>query len=119
MVALVVINGDSHAAMVAICCCREDYYDSSFYFHAGIFQLPVSGVTHMCAGAGQADTPHPPCPPDPGNSTPPPTSKWSGYRLHEKDPLWFEDGVQLLVRNGDVSRTDFLVPGRKWCRVEV
>ena len=28
----------------------EDYYDSSFYFHAGIFQLPVSGVTHMCAG---------------------------------------------------------------------
>ena len=26
-----------------------------------------------------------------------------GYRLHEKDPLWFEDGAQLLVRNGDVG----------------
>ena len=73
----------------------EDYYDSSFYFHAGIFQLPVSGVTHMCAG-GKAAPPHPACP----NST---QSQWSAYRFHEKDPLWFEDGVQLLVRNGDFT----------------
>ena len=24
----------------------EDYYDSSFYFHAGIFQLPVQSTSH-------------------------------------------------------------------------
>ena len=79
----------------------EDYYDSSFYFHAGIFQLPVSGVTHMCAGGGHASPPHPACP---ANGTAvPATSQWSGYRFHEKDPLWFEDGVQLIVRNGDVG----------------
>ena len=68
-----------------------------------MIDFQVSGVTHMCMGAGRAGTPHPVCPPEPGNTTPPATSKWSGYRLHEKDPLWFEDGVQLLVRNGDVG----------------
>eukprot|EP01051_Picozoa_sp_SAG22_P027475 SAG22_NODE_9211_length_603_cov_0.656746_1_plen_105_part_00 len=36
-----------------------------------------------------------------GNATP---SQWSGYRLHWKDPLWFEDGVQMLVRNGGAVR---------------
>lgn len=40
----------------------EDYYDSSFYFHAGLFQLPVSGITHMCHGAGASSPPHPACP---------------------------------------------------------
>jgi len=80
----------------------EDYYDSSFYFHAGIFQLPVSGVTHMCAGGGRADPPHPACP----NRSP--HSEWSAYRIHDKDPLWFSGGVQLLARNGDVaSRTPY------------
>ena len=79
----------------------EDYYDSSFYFHAGIFQLPVSGVTHMCAGGGHASPPHPACPAN--GTVVPATSQWSGYRFHEKDPLWFEDGVQLIVRNGDVG----------------
>ena len=37
--------------------------DSSFYFHAGIFQNPVSGITHMCSyPPNSADEPaHPPC----------------------------------------------------------
>ena len=57
----------------------------------------------MCAGGGTANPPHPACPPGEGSSQAPPESQWSGYRVHEKDPLWFEDGVQLLVRNGDVG----------------
>eukprot|EP01046_Picozoa_sp_COSAG06_P043491 COSAG06_NODE_5703_length_3313_cov_2.301805_2_plen_178_part_00 len=84
--------------------------------------ISVSGVTHMCSGNGQPDPPHPACPPTPNNTaattttdatssstststswTYPSTSRWSGYRFHEKDPLWFEGGVQLLVRNGDVG----------------
>eukprot|EP00038_Savillea_parva_P021744 m.35942 g.35942 ORF g.35942 m.35942 type:complete len:537 (+) comp5344_c0_seq1:199-1809(+) len=77
----------------------EDYYDSSFYFHAGMFQLPVSGVTHMCAGGGRAQAPHAAC-----AGTPTPTqSQWSAYRLHFRDPLWFAGGAQLLARNGDVA----------------
>ena len=65
----------------------EDYYDSSFYFHAGIFQNPVSGITHLCDYPLNAyDEPaHPPCP---GN-----TSRWSGYRLH--------------YQVGDRSQSDF------------
>lgn len=67
----------------------------------------VSGVTHMCSGNGQPDPPHPACPPTltskNGSSIYASSSRWSGYRFHEKDPLWFEDGVQLLVRNGDVG----------------
>ena len=50
--------------------------DSSFYFHAGIFQLPVSGITHMCSGNGKADPPHPACP-TPLNGTTPKSSRWS------------------------------------------
>jgi hypothetical protein len=43
-----------------------------------------SGVTHMCAGGGRSDAPHPACPPEPGQSAPPPNSRWSGYRFHEQ-----------------------------------
>eukprot|EP00040_Diaphanoeca_grandis_P025793 m.143394 g.143394 ORF g.143394 m.143394 type:complete len:516 (+) comp30316_c0_seq3:97-1644(+) len=78
----------------------EDYYDSSFYFHAGLFQLGASGVVHMCSGR-PGSFPHPLCPQ--GN-----TSKWSAYRFHHKDPLFFESGVQLVFRNGDVAdRTSY------------
>jgi hypothetical protein len=48
------------------------FLGSAFYFHAGIFQLPVSGVTHMC-GSG---LPHPKC-------TGTAQSEWSAYRFHE------------------------------------
>ena len=75
----------------------EDYYDSSFYFSAGMFQTEISGVTHMCAGdrKGNRNCCRPNCSPGP--------SQWSGYRFHHRDPLWFEGGVQFLVRNGGVA----------------
>eukprot|EP00729_Bicosta_minor_P014373 gene14373-20223_t len=75
----------------------EDYYDSSFYFHAGTFQLSASGVTHMCSGGTAHSTPHPAC--GGGKAL----SEWSAYRFHHRDPLFFSGGVQLLFRNGDVG----------------
>eukprot|EP00937_MAST-01D_sp_MAST-1D-sp2_P005861 g5861.t1 len=73
----------------------EDYYDSSFYFHSGAFQLPSSGVTHMCSPAGVY--PHPPC----ASGSPTGMSEFSAYRFHDKDPLFFENGTKLQMRNGD------------------
>jgi len=58
----------------------EDYFDSAWYFNAGQFHLPVSGFTHL-------------------NQTGPTT--WSAYRFHEMDPLQFNDGFELVWRNGD------------------
>ena len=49
----------------------EDYYDSFFYFHAGLFQLPISGVTHMCT-TREGD--HPAC------ASLRNVSEWSAYR---------------------------------------
>eukprot|EP00966_Prymnesium_polylepis_P273297 6313419-Prymnesium_polylepis.1 len=57
----------------------EDYYDSAFYFNGGTFHSPVAGSTHMAPG------------------------EWSGYRVHEMDPLVFHDGVRMRWRNGDVT----------------
>ena len=59
----------------------EDYYDSAFYFDGGPFHAPVAGSTHMAPG------------------------EWSGYRIHEMDPLVFHDGAKMRWRNGDVTDT--------------
>ena len=75
----------------------EDYYDSSFYFHAGIFQAPLSGVTKMCAASNApGGTPAPTC----DNAT---RSEFSAYRVHTEAPLWFDGGVRLVARNGDMG----------------
>ena len=58
----------------------EDYYDSAFYFDGGGFHAPVSGETHK-----------------PGDGT------FSGYRVHEQDPLLFANGARMQWRNGDVT----------------
>jgi len=71
----------------------EDYYSSSFYFHAGLFAARDTGVTHMC---GLRNTVAPKCL---GNNSG--FSQWSAYRFHDSDPLPFSGGAQLLMRNGD------------------
>ena len=81
----------------------EDYFDSSFYFHAGIFQLDAVGVTKMCAAANDDTGPHPTC----IDAT---HSRWSAYQTN---PLFFEDGVQLIARNGDVAAKGPLGPSQK------
>jgi len=59
----------------------EDYFDSAWYFNAGQFHLPVSGFTHLTQS--------------------PSSVTWSAYRFHEMDPLQFNDGFELVWRNGD------------------
>ena len=71
----------------------EDYYSSSFYFHAGKFAFHDTGVTHLCA---TNYPPHPPCA-DTSHS------QWSAYRVHDDDLLLFSGGAQLIMRNGDAS----------------
>eukprot|EP00756_Hemistasia_phaeocysticola_P028290 Hpha_TRINITY_DN16168_c2_g7::TRINITY_DN16168_c2_g7_i1::g.4723::m.4723 len=61
----------------------EDYFDSGWYFNAGTFRFPVSGNTHLVNKVGDVT--------------------WSAYRMHDQDPLYFEDGLKLLWRNGDVT----------------
>ena len=73
----------------------EDFFDSGWYFNAGNFEMPVSGNTHLVAGDNRTE--------------------WSGYRVHEMDPLRFRDGVRLTWRCGDmVSKT----PGVGKCYTE-
>ncbi|KAH3756429.1 DUF2961 domain-containing protein [Pelomyxa schiedti] len=59
----------------------EDYYDSGWYFDAGEFHMPVSGYTHYSNNDNRI--------------------QWSAYRLHEMDPLQFDDGMRFSWRNGD------------------
>jgi hypothetical protein len=61
----------------------EDHFDSGWYFDAGQFRLPTAGFTHLETPAGRV--------------------LWSGYRLHEMDPLLFNDGFQFVWRNGDTT----------------
>lgn len=73
----------------------EDYWNSAYYFAAGggnspgaNFALPTVGLTHL-------------------NSTKPYNSdgptQFSAYRIHEQDPLVFRNGVQFVMRNGEVE----------------
>lgn len=64
----------------------EDFYDSAYYFNAGQFRQENAGLTHFVA-----------------NST---TVYWAAYKFQEVDPLFFNNGVQLVWRNGDVSDTN-------------
>lgn len=48
----------------------QDYFDSGWYFNAGEFRLPVSGMTHLVNQDKNV-------------------TEWSAYRFHEMDPLRF------------------------------
>jgi len=60
----------------------EDYFDSGWYFNAGPFKFPVSGLSHQTVANN--------------NMT------WSAYRFHEMDPLTFTNGFSFVWRNGDL-----------------
>jgi hypothetical protein len=68
----------------------EDFYSSSFYFHAGLFASRESGVPHMCGDMA----PHPRCVKQTSQS------EWSAYWV-ASDALPFQGGVQFVARNGD------------------
>lgn len=70
----------------------EDYYASSCGMIAGAWTGPFSGTTTWSS---------------PGNL------RVSAYRLHTRDPLFFDDGIRLVLRNGETTDAS----GQK-CRLE-
>ena len=61
----------------------EDYYDSAFYFNAGVFRQENAGLTHLSFVNDSV--------------------LLSAYRLHDHDPIFFQDGFRFQWRVGDVS----------------
>jgi len=64
----------------------EDYPESAYYFNAGPYRGPTSGLTVFA----------------PGNSTNM-FSHISCYKLHHRDPVYFNNGFKFEWRNGDVT----------------
>ncbi|MCP4785591.1 MAG: DUF2961 domain-containing protein [Fuerstiella sp.] len=58
----------------------EDYFVSSGYFHhRKLFQSPVSGLTHIDVKK----------------------NRFSAYRFHDEDPVFFKNGLRLSLRCGE------------------
>lgn len=64
----------------------EDYFLGTYYFNAGLYHLPVAGLTHLD-------------PDEPGS-----LYRFSAYRFHEDDPVPFQRGLRLVWRNGEELR---------------
>mmetsp|Transcript_29310 Transcript_29310/g.63193 ORF Transcript_29310/g.63193 Transcript_29310/m.63193 type:complete len:210 (-) Transcript_29310:26-655(-) len=61
----------------------EDYPESAYYFNAGPYRSATSGLTVFDKG----DT----------------ESRVSFYKLHTRDPFFFDDGFLFRWRNGDIT----------------
>lgn len=57
----------------------EDYFLGTYYFNRGKYYTPVAGLTHLVRN-----------------------KQFSAYRFHERDPLFFQDGLRLTIRVGEV-----------------
>ena len=71
----------------------EDYFVSSGYFHhRKLFQTPVSGLTHLDVAR----------------------NRFTAYRFHDDDPVFFRDGLRLTLRCGEelAGRTTHAGTGR-------
>jgi len=64
----------------------EDYPESAYYFNAGPYRGPTSGLTVYERGSSTKQH-----------------SNISFYKLHHRDPIFFADGFKFEWRNGDVS----------------
>jgi len=58
----------------------EDYFLGTYDFNKGRYYTPVAGVTHLV-----------------------PDSEFSAYRFHEADPVFFNGGLRLTLRDGEES----------------
>jgi hypothetical protein len=59
----------------------EDYFLGTYYFDSGRFHADISGLTHFDQEAG----------------------RFSAYRFHDDDPLFFQDGLRLTCRCGETE----------------
>jgi len=64
----------------------EDYPESAYYFNAGPYRGPTSGLTIL--NQGNSNTFY---------------STISFYKLHHRDPIFFSNGFKFDWRNGDVT----------------
>ena len=64
----------------------EDYFLGTYDFNKGKYYTPVAGVTHLV-----------------------PDAEFSAYRFHEADPVFFNNGLRLTIRDGE--ETDGVVHG--------
>lgn len=64
----------------------EDYFLGTYDFNKGQYYTPVAGVTHLV-----------------------PDVEFSAYRFHEADPVFFNNGLRLTIRDGE--ETDGVVHG--------
>ena len=58
----------------------EDYFLGTYDFNKGKYHLPFAGVTHLV-----------------------PETEFSAYRFHEADPVFFNHGLRLTIRDGEES----------------
>ena len=58
----------------------EDYFLGTYDFNRGRYYTPIAGVTHLV-----------------------PDSEFSAYRFHETDPVFFNSGLRLTLRDGEES----------------
>jgi len=63
----------------------EDYPESAYYFNAGPYRGPTSGLTVF----------------EPNKQGG--ISRISFYKLHHKDPIFFSNGFRFEWRNGDIT----------------
>jgi hypothetical protein len=57
----------------------EDYFLGTYYFNRGLYANRLAGLTHLNAKE----------------------STFSAYRLHDEDPIFFQDGLRLTCRCGE------------------
>jgi len=58
----------------------EDYFLGTYDFNKGKYYTPIAGVTHLV-----------------------PETEFSAYRFHEADPVFFNNGLRLTIRDGEES----------------
>jgi hypothetical protein len=59
----------------------EDYFLGTYYFDTGKFYADIAGLTHFDKEK----------------------SRFSAYRFHDDDPIFFQDGLRLTCRNGETE----------------
>jgi len=64
----------------------EDYFLGTYYFNKGRFYTPLAGLTHL----DKKD------------------KSFSGYRFHEDDPVFFQNGLRLTCRCGETLGDEVL-----------
>lgn len=61
----------------------EDYFLGTYYFNKGRYYTEVAGLTHYGTDKGTKE------------------HSFSAYRFHEEDPVFYQTGLRLTLRNGE------------------